>query len=341
MLFFLEDWRIINTLIWCSIFILYYLLKNISDIYTLQDEAIFNAMLVYYDTSHWVWDVKNISYTQRYSQCSFLFRHMSVEERRAYYSQVEILHPKELVIFRVSPQEPWGDNDFLLAACSFAVEPKRRVIFHIEESSRESIPQEFRDLVITFNSDNIRSEIPWFDDAKMHGDVVVSKLLQEYKEYDKAWVFEGDVRLAGHWDTFLSSTTPHDLYLWQGKLVASGRENPHWWVNPRHYHGLWSAPNLPEIAGEWTMGFGISYHFAVRLLDLYTKGTYNDNQEVNMPTVISVSKKMTMKVDDNQGRLAWECCDLGHGQATYDQWLSGERKELPAPFLIHPVKRKN
>jgi hypothetical protein len=150
-----------------------------------------------------------ITYSQRYMQCiecTFLFKHimMSSSEGKVYYSQVDYLknYSEEIAFLRVGPNEPWENHDFRLAACSFALETKRRVIFHIEQNFRHTVPDEFQDLVVTLDSNSIRSTIKSFNDAKLNGDLVASLLLLE-SGASKGWVFEADVRLVGHWGHFL------------------------------------------------------------------------------------------------------------------------------------------
>jgi hypothetical protein len=273
---------------------------------------------------------------------------MSSNERKLYYSQVE-KHKnlsEEVAVLRVGPRDPWGNQDFRLAACSFALETRRKVIFHIEQNAKHTVPDEFQDLVVTFDSNSIRSNIRYFGDAAMNGDLVASLLLLETGA-SKAWVFEADVRLIGHWGVFLDEKEKNadydsDLYLWKGQLIAGYRdqvrETSGWWVNPKHYHGSWSGPNVPRQKGEWTMAFGISQTFARNLVDLYMSGTYNENQEANMPTVAD-TMGLSSIVDDNEGLLAWECCDLGNGQQLYEEWMrEPHSKFMNVSFMIHPVK---
>ncbi len=98
-----------------------------------------------------------ITYSEQYMQFTFLFNHISSNERKAYYSQVEKhKNLSELVaVLRVGPNEPWGNQDFRLAACSFALKTRRRVILHIEQDAKHTVPDEFLDFVVTFDSNSI------------------------------------------------------------------------------------------------------------------------------------------------------------------------------------------
>ena len=85
------------------------------------------------------------------------------------------------------------------------------------------------------------------------------------------------------------------------------------------------------------MGFGMSQLLASALIRLGREGTFNDNQEVNLPTATFESGLRFFEMPPFPAK-EWECCDIGSAQGMYNTWMNDPRARLPNQFLMHAVK---
>jgi reversibly glycosylated polypeptide/UDP-arabinopyranose mutase len=253
---------------------------------------------------------------------------------------------EEMVVLRIGKNGVWSD-DYRRNVCAMLVEAggrSRTVYLYVMEERVQFVPEEFLPWVVLMNETAVRASNPSFTSGYVHGDMAVAKLMMvDFPQYKRAWVMEDDCRVAGHWGDLFDHASARcdadaDLVVWKGKRVQPSRFSTSvWWHQPQYFHGAW-ARQVPVLRGEWTMGFAMSRRLAGALQRLGVEGTFNDNQEVNLPTAAHESGLRVCEMPSFPP-LEWECCDLSQAQGMYEAWMrNSPMEQLPLQFLMHAVK---
>ena len=289
-------------------------------------------------------NIKITSYSSRYHDCI---------KARESYSKIELRrwiherarpqpHTLEIAVLRIGK---WSNTtDFWNSVCAFSTEASsknisRNVYLHVMEQFYQNIPEEFRDISIPQNMSDIISKFPDLKgrgDEKYigiwNGDIIISDfILSISTNFLFAWVFEEDCRYSSRWSNLFDKHKNFDLVTW-GKFNNSQFTNTAWWHLPKFYHGRWSTGNY-SLEGAWTMGFGISVNLTRVICKNALEGTWNRNQEVNLPTS-AIEMKMRIKYVEDQ-QMEWKCCHNYPANIAYRKFQDDDIG--PSDFLYHKV----
>jgi reversibly glycosylated polypeptide / UDP-arabinopyranose mutase len=276
---------------------------------------------------------RSFSYAERYQLCTIPKFDLTARLRE---------EAVEMVILRMGKNGPWGE-DYTKSVCAMLTETcaKRAVYLLVMHDRIQFVPEDFLQWVVPMNDSHVRESNPSFVNGLFHGDMAVSVLMSEHLNHPRAWVMEDDCRLVGDWGDFFDSASTMsgdaDLVTWKGKYLKNELFNTgHWWHQRQNFHGAWAA-TTPTLRGMWTMGFGMSQLLASALIRLGREGTFNDNQEVNLPTATFESGLRFFEMPPFPA-MEWECCDIGSAQGMYNTWMNDPHARLPQQFLMHAVK---
>lgn len=309
-----------------------------------MDEAVLNALRT---ADHIMVEEKGeVTYSRRYRYCEWIRSNVknATELREFFRAAGRAQGANVAVVYRLSGRlrDEWH-SDLWLATCALITESsaKADVYLHVVEAAAGKVPEEFRDLVVINDESDIKSENPHFSDGHLLGDIVMAYFIHRRSQYEFLWAMEDDCRYSGRWgdllkDDYVKNGT--DLVVWPGLLLDVERMKGFpsgWWHLPQYYHGDWAA-NVPELYGVTTMGFGFSKRFAAHLLSQFKRGTFNENQEVNLLTTgmlggFNVQQELSTKRE-------WEWRDDSQAQEIYTKWMEERRWSIHDNFLMHAVK---
>ena len=283
-----------------------------------------------------------IRYDERYRDASFLSypQQPSQNNNNSSYD--------ELVILRIGNQGYWS-SDYLRSVLSVLHEAStntttRVVILHVLERSLRFVPPNLEPFVVPFSEKNLSAEFPVFETGRDSGDLVVASVLRNYPAAKRAWAFEDDCRLAGHWGEFLDlcSAEVDDDPDWQLIMWHSSYQNRaafrvgDWLHNTRFYRGSWAKDIPVPLLGAFFMGFGLGRNLSTKVIEFARRGDTHIVHEVNLPTVARLAGIRTHEIAFPQAR-EWVCCRQGLAETIYVEWMRGLRC-LPRFFLMHAVK---
>ncbi|KAI9011034.1 hypothetical protein BC832DRAFT_590293 [Gaertneriomyces semiglobifer] len=115
------------------------------------------------------------------------------------------------------------------------------LVVHVEgdeaaqtEWIRKTVPSEFQNIVMTFNTEILRSRYPTFESVPVHNHVVNVLFADKFPQFDFMWIMEADVRLIGKWKTFLGASMEYAIKEAKGlpDLVSFDKicvTEPDWW----------------------------------------------------------------------------------------------------------------
>lgn len=285
-----------------------------------------------------------ITYIQRYEVCETLHLEDAQSLRKIFVERGRSGKAQEIAVLRMGK---WvSAHDHWLSVCAFIMESSsnitnRHVLLHVPKKFTHLLPSEFQDLTSYHNEEMLRGffgKVNYFN-GLFNGDILVSTLLTTLP-YDYAWVMEEDVRYIGDWGLLFDKSkldVRADLVLWRGSILKeSDFSNSVWWHKPESYHGTW-AEKTPAMKGSPTMGFGMSISLANEVYANAVNVTYNDNQEVNLPTTAHEAGLTVKYISVDEQHQQWETNRQGSANVIYHEYMCTKDSNCDYDYLLHKV----
>ena len=285
-----------------------------------------------------------ITYIQRYDECKSLQVQDTSYRRNVLTKRGRSGSAQEVTILRMGK---WSnEQDHWLSVCAFIMESasevtNRHVYLHVPKKFSHLLPLEFQDLTSLHDEEQLRGffgKVNWFN-GLFNGDILVSMLITTLP-YDYAWIMEEDVRYIGDWGQLFDKSKVDDradLVLWRGSILKEADfNNTVWWHKKESYHGAWAGKSL-KMRGSPTMGFGMSMRLAKEIYENAVDGTYNDNQEVNLPTTAHEAGFSVKYTSVDEQHQQWETNRQGSANAIYHDYMCTKDYKCDYDYLLHKV----